>query len=284
MTIQAFDNVPLKRLERRWRHRGSPGTQSRSRHTEHRDCFSEQKGALNSDPARRRVESGPTATSAIGSVSLVKGWALAVSILWTLMSTLACSGDSSQNADGSGGAATTAARESAGASAASGGDAVGAGGSADVGGSAAEAGTLVRDTGTGTSGQTSPACDAYIAHIEAECPGASTDGTRRVCEQGETIYVPAGCGSEWHGFLACSASASLDCETGEPAGCDDEQSGYLACLSSLVSRTGCTRLEALDASCTEGSYAFGCLTTIPEGCNTVSTDPVLVACCPPFPD
>lgn len=167
-----------------------------------------------------------------------------------------------------------------------------ANGAASGDGGGAAAGTS--DAGLDAGGPTLPvgdagpsaACTGWANHEAAQCPGAKVGGTLATCEQGDSLYPPIGCGSEWAAYVACGTQATYSCSDGSN-GCDSQQSAYFACQSAFASATGCSKISgATQASCSGATpYAFGCVGAMPPGCVAAPSgaSAATLACCAQFP-
>ncbi len=138
---------------------------------------------------------------------------------------------------------------------------------------------------TGDGGPSAP-CTAWANHEVAQCPGTDPASTLATCADGDSLYTPIGCGSEWEAYVACATQATYACSNG-PNGCDSQQSDYFACQSAFASATGCSRISgATQASCSGPTpYAFGCVGALPQACVPApsSGSAATLGCCPQFP-
>jgi hypothetical protein len=162
----------------------------------------------------------------------------------------------------------------------------GAGSSTEAGASpeaSTEAGTVGATPDAATDGGVPPECAAWLASEEAQCGSTYDVSTLADCTEGESLYPPEGCGSEWESYVTCVTQATYSCASG-PTGCDTQQDAYDACQSRFVSATSCDRLPDQDGKCAAATpYGFGCLSTVPSQCVELPpTGGVTVACCPAF--
>ena len=155
-----------------------------------------------------------------------------------------------------------------------------------------DGGASISDGATGNSqaasgdGGVSAQCMAWANRFAAQCPGMDTTSTILDCQDGDSLYRPIGCGSEWDAYVTCATQATYNCSDGS-FGCDTQQSAYFTCQSSFAQATGCSRVSgAVQAECSGATpYAFGCTSAIPQGCVQAPSNgsAATFACCPMFP-
>jgi hypothetical protein len=141
-------------------------------------------------------------------------------------------------------------------------------------------------SGDGGAAAVSAACTAWANHDVAQCPSDDPAATIAECTQGEALYIPEGCGSEWSAYVTCATTAtySSSCSDG-PTSCDTQQNAYFACQSRFASSTSCSRVPDQDSKCgPTAPYGYGCLSTLPSGCVQLpATGGATLACCTMFP-
>jgi hypothetical protein len=152
--------------------------------------------------------------------------------------------------------------------------------------SVSDGGGFVDEGALTGDGSVPPACVAWANHDVAQCPSDDPAATIAECTQGDSLYVPEGCGAEWSAYVTCATQAtySSSCSNG-PTTCNTQQSAYSACQSRFTASTGCSRVPDQDAKCgTSTPYGYACLSTLPAGCVQLPpTGGATIACCPAFP-
>lgn len=129
-------------------------------------------------------------------------------------------------------------------------------------------------------------CQAQAANMDKQCPSPDGGATTDDCDKLRAQLDPIGCSQALDTWLSCTATAKIDCATGDFIGCDSAQNGYFACQSQFTGKTGCSRIDGQDAQCGANRYAFGCVGATPSGCTPFPQDSGTMAnlvCCPAFP-
>ncbi len=106
-------------------------------------------------------------------------------------------------------------------------------------------------------------CAQADTHISQSCGGEPSQDGIDFCLEGYAQYEPIGCGAANDAYVACTATAELDCF--DP--CAQELEVLNACEANFTLRTGCERMVRRDSECSaESPYLIQCPDSEPVGC------------------